>query len=252
MWGAILEVFRDQVWQFVGAFLGLVAICVTIILYLRQRSRRALTFDILSCTSLISEPEEAEGCLQIVFGEQRVHQVYLLMIRITNSGNQPIESTHYERPLTLCVKEPARILTAEVVETNRSSLSTELLPGGADKWESRLPPDLTLDTNLRTIPLRSILLNGGDSFVIKMLVSEYRPGDFSLDGRVVGVSDIEKTKRRPWLQWYWLLVGLVLLLVVSQSFAPVEPGTVHRRISGALFALIAFLTAIQLHRFRNL
>jgi hypothetical protein len=240
MWEAILEVFRDQVWQFVGAFLGFVAICITIILYLRQRRRRALTYEVLSCTSLISQPEEAEGYLQIVFGEQRVQQVHLLMIRITNSGNQPIESTQYERPLTLCVKEPARILTAEVVETNRSGLLKELLPGGADEWQSRLPPDLALDTNLRMIPVRRILLNGGDSLVIKMLVSEYKPGDFSLDGRVVGVNDIEKTKRRPWLQSFRPPVELMVLLLAFTGFVFGEPF-----IGGLLIGLTVILMVIR-------
>ena len=47
------ELFRDPIWQFVGAILGLIAIVVTIIIFILQRRKKSLVYEILANTSLI-------------------------------------------------------------------------------------------------------------------------------------------------------------------------------------------------------
>jgi len=215
----MLEFFRDPVWQFIGAVVGIAAIVVALVLYSLQRRRKALSYEIVSCEPLISKPGELEGNLQIVFGGQLVRKVWLLIIKITNSGNQPIESTNYERPLTVSVDTPARILTAQITETNPPNLVPQLLPDGSGGWHSELPPALALDTDLRIIQLRRTLLNAGDSFAVKMLVSEFSPGRFHLDGRIVGISDIKEAKPRQarllLLRWAWLPLMIVVSLAAE-------------------------------------
>jgi hypothetical protein len=214
---SMLEFFRDPVWQFIGAIVGIVAIVITLVLYSLQRRRKALSYEIVSCEPLISKPGELEGNLQIVFGGQLVREVYLLIIKITNSGNQPIESSNYERSLTLSVDAPARILTAQITETNPPNLAPQLLPDGSGGWHNQLHPELALDTYVRTIPLKRTLLNPGDSFKIKMLLSEFTPSRLYVTRRIVGVKDIEKVKAR---QGRPLLLQLALLpLAVLVSLA---------------------------------
>lgn len=189
------------------------------------------------------------GNLQIVFGGQRVRQVYLLLVKFTNSGNQPIRSNDYERPLSLSVEDPARVLTVQVAETNPSNLLPDLLPNGAGGWCSELPPELALESELRTVPLKSVLLNPGDSFTIKMLVSRFTPGRLKIDGRIVGVKDIVMAKenrvRHLLRQWMWLPLSVVLALLFELAESP-QPFGRHLAILG--FALLAVWIAIDTWR----
>jgi hypothetical protein len=246
----MFEFLRDPVWQFIGAVVGVWAIVVTIILYFLQHRRKALSYEILSCEPLVGRPVELEGSLQILFGGQPVQDVYLLAIKITNSGNQPIKSDDYERSLTISVDAPARILTAQVIETNPPNLLPELLPDDSDGWHSQLPPALALDTDLRTIPLKRTLLNTGDSFTVKMLVSEFSSGRFYLDGRIVGVSGIKEAKpgraRLLLLQWAWLPVALVLSLAFEwgESQQPIKRYL-------AVFILVVIMAWVAVESWRD-
>jgi hypothetical protein len=136
-----------------------------------------------------------------------------ISIKVTNSGNQPIKSDDYERSLTMSVDAPARILTAQVIETNPSNLLPELLPDGSGGWQSQLPAELALDTDLRVIQLKPTLLNPGDSFKAKMLVSEFTRSHFHLDGRIVGVKDIEEVKERQITRSLAWWAGILLMTV---------------------------------------
>ena len=57
----MIELLRDPLWQFVGAILGFVAIGITIIIFWLQRTRKSLSYEILSNTSLLTIKEELEG-----------------------------------------------------------------------------------------------------------------------------------------------------------------------------------------------
>jgi hypothetical protein len=227
MGGIMLDSLRDPVWQFVGAAAGVLALGVPVVLHLLQCRRKALTYDIISSISLTGPVEEWGENLQIEFGGKQVCQVYLLLVKFSNSGNQPIRSNDYERPLNLSIEAPARVLTAQVTGTNPSNLLPDLLPDGAGGWSSKLAPELALESELRIVPLKSALLNPGDSYTIKVLVSQFTPGRLKIDGRIVGVQDIVMAKenrvRHLLRQWAWLplsvvLVALFKLAESQQSF----------------------------------
>lgn len=242
----MLDFLRDQVWQFVGAAVGIIALSVSVVLYWLQRWRKALTYDIISSISLTGRVEEWGEYLQIVFGGQQVRQVYLLLVKFTNSGNQPIRSDDYERPLNLSVEAPARVLTAQVAETNPSKLRPDLLPDGAGGWCSEIPPELALDSEMRTLLLRSVLLNPGDSFTIKMLVSRFRPRRLKIDGRIVGVKDIVMAKENRVIhllrQWMWLPLSAVFVLLSELAESP-EPFSRYVGVLG--FVLLVVWIAID-------
>jgi hypothetical protein len=139
---------------------------VAIITFLKQRQRKELSYETISSTSLLRE--EVGGKLKILYDDKIVEKVYLIVVRIANSGNAPIRSDEYERPISLCFGENAQVLTAEVSETNPKSLQ----------------PTLTIENT--QVVLKPILLNSGDSITIKALVSQYG-GQLSVDARIVGV-----------------------------------------------------------------
>ena len=91
----MLEILRDQIWQFVGAAFGFVAIIISIILWRTQRRRKALSYDIISRAPLLSVDDEIKGKLKIYFDGKPVQDIHLVLVKIINSGNVPIVSTDY-------------------------------------------------------------------------------------------------------------------------------------------------------------
>lgn len=166
----MLDILRDPVWEFVGGVV--ITIVIGVIAWWTQRRRKALSFDIISRTPLLSAEDEVKGKLQVLFYGEPVQDVHLATVMIINSGNVPIISADYERPVNLSFGEEAQILTAEVTETNPDSLQ------------------VSVDIEATRIVLRPVLLNGGDSITLKLLIN--RLGGISVDGRIVGVKDIRE------------------------------------------------------------
>ena len=165
------DILRDPLWQFVGAVLGIFAIIVSIVLFFVQRKKKTLSYEILSKTPVLSATEEIAGQLQILFQGKVVQKVYLLVIRLSNTGNVPIASSDYERPILIRFGEGARILTAEVSESDPKNLNAKV------------------DIHDQGVLVKPVLLNSGDSITIKSLVSDYS-GQLDIDGRIIGVKNI--------------------------------------------------------------
>lgn len=176
----MLEILRDPLWQFVAVVLTSLTILVSYFLYRKQRQRKALSYEILSLTPILSMNEEVKGKLEIRFSGEPVQQVHLILIKITNSGNVPIVATDYERQVNLSFGEKAKILTVDIVETTPESLQVAVqktIEGSKEK--ALLPP---------------ILMNQGDSFTFKLLVSSFAK-PITIDGRIVGVKEIAKASK---------------------------------------------------------
>lgn len=182
------QILRDQIWQFVGAAFGLLAIVVSIVLYWTQRRRKALSYDITSLTPLLEVEDEVKGKVQILFEGKLVQDVHLAMVKIINSGNMPIVPADYVRPVSLNFGEEAQILATDVIETNPDNLHVS--------WSVE-------STKVELVPL---LLNGGDSITFKVLVSQ--SGEISVDGRIVGVKEI--TARRAQNTYQKLIRVLII------------------------------------------
>ncbi|MFZ3064412.1 MAG: hypothetical protein WA277_03895 [Nitrospirota bacterium] len=142
----MIEFFHDQTWQFIiPTAIAVLAIVVSILIYLKQRQSKLLSYEILTHTPLLSLEEKIKGKLQILFDGKPVEDVNLIEVRIINSGNIPILSTDYEYPVNLGFGEKTKILTAEVFQTNPKSLKATVNIEGAK------------------VILRPVLLNSGDS-----------------------------------------------------------------------------------------
>lgn len=187
-------IFHEQMWQFVIAtVIAVLAIVVSILIYLKQRQRKALSYQILTQTPLLGLEEKIKGKLQILFDGKPVEDVNLIEFRIINSGNMPILATDYEHPINLSFDEKTKVLTAEVFKTNPKSLKA------------------TVKIEDAKIILPPVLLNSRDSIILKTLVSQFN-GKISVDGRIIGVKDIRKTKEAQYFT-YTVLIGLFLAIV---------------------------------------
>jgi hypothetical protein len=159
-------------WQFIAVILAVIAIAIPVILYWIQRQKRALSWQLVSNTPLLSIDKEIKENLEVLYNGKQVQDVQLIIAKIINTGNVPIKSIDYERPINFNFGENARILTAEVTETSPDSLKAS---ANVEGKKVILPPTL---------------MNNRDWITLKILVNQY-DGPISVDGRIVGVKEIK-------------------------------------------------------------
>lgn len=170
------DILRDPVWQFIGAVFAILAFAFGLFLYWKQRQRKELSYEFILRVPLVSVWEALKGRVKILFDDQPVQSIYLVAVRILNSGNLPIISADYERPVSLCFSENTTVVSAGVSETKPKSLQAVIKIEG------------------KKVVLAPVLLNGGDSITLSVLVDRFDQP--SVDGRIVGVNDIRELERK--------------------------------------------------------
>lgn len=198
------EIIRDPLWQFVGAILALVAIALSILLPLIQRRSKRLSYEVISKTALLNIDKEITGRVEILLDGKPIKDVSLAVVKIINSGTVPIPANDYERPICLRFGNNARILSYEIIDRIPESLQ---------------PKIYMKDENEANVTLEPVLMNGGDSVSLKVLISEIEE-NIEVDGRIIGVREIDKvinykrpSSRELLFKALCLLVGLILSLM---------------------------------------
>lgn len=200
----MFEFLSDSMWQFlIGALIAIVTIIVSIAIYFKQRNRKRLSYEILSNTALLSVEEEVKNEIQLSYKGKAIEGVKLVVLRIFNSGNVPVVSTDYEKPISIEFGTETRVLTAEVIKKS--------------------PPNLqsTISIEDHVVTLYPALLNPADSITTKMLVTKYEKG-LEINSRIIGVSRIEELHEGSFLTKailaYVALLAAWLLGSVAWSF----------------------------------
>jgi hypothetical protein len=198
----LLEMLRDPLWQAVGAFIAIGAIVFQVL----NRRRKILTC-LINDFSLVSIQAEALGRVELIFDSEKVEDVHLVTLEFYNSGSLPIRPDDYEQPIEFHMGSEARIFSAEITETKPKNLRANVNVEGNYVWFS------------------PILLNQGDSFTTKILVSQL--GTPSLYARIAGVTLKEidtiasfiKAERILTLltQAVWIVIGGLLLVMLGAA-----------------------------------
>jgi len=220
---------RDQVWAFVAVVVAVVIAVATIVtmvvLHIRQRQHKSLSYEVISVLSLLRRTEEVEAKIEMLFNEEVVRDIHLAVVRIVNSGNVSIKANDYERPLSLNFGEKSRVLSAEVSETVPSSLHATVRLDGANK-----------------VVVEPVLLNAKDSFKVKVLVSQ--PNEqVKVDARVEGVKEVGILKEQTGRLTLFLFLVLTMMagLGVGASTAFFTGDDHHW---AALLILLAFVPGV--------
>lgn len=200
------EIIRDNLWQIVASVIALIAIVVAICIYLLQKQRKKFSYEVIATTSLLSVAEEVESKVKIIYEDKPVKRVHLFEISLINTGNVPILESDFNRPISIVFDENAKILSAEISEENPKKLDAEI------EFD---------DNNIKLAP---ILLNPGDSVTIKSLISEYNK-DFTIDGRIVGVKEINKrVERNIEYIFKYISIGFFLTAIVIGIYNLLQNG----------------------------
>jgi hypothetical protein len=160
--------------------LEIIAILAVFVIFFMQIRRKALSYSILTNSSVISVSDKVKDRIQVIYDGRVVPSLRLIEIRIKNSGSLPIKPDDYVEPLAFRFSDDTKILSMEVIDNQSLGISL------ATK----------LSDQSRTM-ISKALLNPKDSFDIKILLSEGST-DFSLTGRIVGISKIQASSNlRP-------------------------------------------------------
>jgi hypothetical protein len=219
----------------VRTILAIVAILVTLGLFLLGRRRKRLSY-LLSDTRVLGVHEAVNPSrVQILFDGAPVTEVRLVIITITNWGNEPIRVDDFERPLRFSWSEPAKILAAEVIDVRPESLQP------------------TIRAGVNEIVLDPLLLNPDDRFQIKTLINQV--SKLSVDVRIAGVKRItdasgRATSDKTFRALMGMLLGAALTLLVVLAGENlglwVANGRVEKEISVALVLGVLFFLYEQL------
>lgn len=196
----MLELLRDSVWQFIGAFMALVAILVSLFIFFKQSQRKRVSYDVLADIPLLTIKEENALGLQISFRDEAVSKPCLFFLRIHNTGSAPITYDDYEQSIQLTFGENCRVLAAELV----------------DSYPKKLPIEISHTDTI--VSFSRSLLNVGDSYTCRILGSNL-PDKYEISGRIAGVSCIERLVDKPAYLGLPTFVGIVLILV-AYFFSP--------------------------------
>jgi len=224
------ELLRDSIWTFVGAVLALAAIGATFLVYALQRPRKRLLIERVACIPLVTIGANKIDGLEVRLNGESLESASVVVVRITNNGNQSIPAADFERQITIRFEERAVVLYAETSDST--------------------PQDLTVATNLsgRELQIEKCLLNPGDSFLCRALVRDSK-GSYDPVARVVGMKNIETSRSdsvfRPVTQLLCIMV-ICIAFALSPSPKSVSPSEVRPEeipyIIAALLALATLLT----------
>jgi hypothetical protein len=178
-----------QWWQGIGV---LVAVLLFFGSLWWTRSIKAVSYEVVSQTPLVSLQDSAARQLQVLYNGQPVADVSLIVLRVQNTGNEPIPTVDYEKPITFQFGEGAQVLSAEITEMTPPNLGASV----------RLTPN--------SVELAPTLLNSEDTLLVKALISGSAI-KVTADARIVGVREllVRQVDPNP-LTTYIIMVGIAI------------------------------------------
>ncbi len=167
--------WHDPAWiaVYVAILAILIALVSTIVVYLKQRNRKEISFGVVSATPLFSIRPEAKGIVQVLYNGNPVSNVRLVILKILNSGNQEIEIDDYvkNKGIKFDCGASSEILDVQI---------TEKIPANLD---------VTLTKGNESFSLDPFLLNKRESLTIQILLSSDNDA-IIVDARINGTEQI--------------------------------------------------------------
>lgn len=172
---------NNQIVQFIlTSLLSIGAILAAYNIFFLEKNVKSLEVVILSTTSLVEVEQSVAQDINIIYRDESVTSLSVIQVSLENTGNVPVKSVDYERPVSFIFPSQTKVLTASVVESSPIGI--------------QLPIQPILNSAVLT-PTR--LLNPGDRVIIKILAANFpylvNAVPFEVDARVVDLSDISVT-----------------------------------------------------------
>jgi hypothetical protein len=186
----------DAVIIAVGILGILIPAMVALVIYLKQRSRKLVTYKLLTFERLVSVSNKLKGKVKIFYDTKEVEDVSLFKIEIANSGNKEILADDYVQPISVSFGQDSQILSYEIVEIKPQ------------------PFDISPNLNGNIITFSKTVINSGESVTLKALVS--KPGMvYYIGGRIAGgkIEQYFPTTQKPNFWWNTGLIIAILAII---------------------------------------
>jgi hypothetical protein len=204
--GETMKIIKDPAWQFVAAVVAVIALIVTVSIYLISRPVKRLQVQILSNSPLISVNTDISPQIQILYKGKSVQTLSLILLRFENVGNEPIRESDYSEPIRILLSPNAGVGEVTVQETK---------PVGID-----LKPTVNASNQ---VEIARALLNPGDQAVLKVLALN-NDGTLKFKARILGVPDLEilsalkgSTQSNASASYWILFIGLAFAILIIIS-----------------------------------
>src|SRR5687768_3163626 len=115
--GERMKIIKDPVWQFVGAVVAVIALIVTVGIYVIDRPVKRLQVQILSNSPLVSVNTDISPRIRILYEDKPVQTLSLILLRFENVGNEPIRVGDYSEPIRILLSPSAEVGEVTVQET---------------------------------------------------------------------------------------------------------------------------------------
>lgn len=186
---------ESPLWGVLGTIGTILALIAAVYFYDQQRQVTELSYEIVAESSLLTDiGRNYEDQIQVFYEGDEVTDIQLHIIRIANTGNQPIKipaaSSQYERSINISFGDDARILAPNIVNVSPNNLH------------------VTTSMENNKIVVDPILLNPNNEFTLEILVGggETAKVDWWLEN-VESVKEIQKNESLN--KWQLVLAGLV-------------------------------------------
>jgi len=200
-----------------------------------MRRKKSLFFYVSSSTNLLSIHDEAkfDDKLRIFYEDKVVDNVFLVVTKITNNGNTPIDEDDFKEPIQIETNDTGTILSAQIIDTN--------------------PPDIKVRIGKRKsqVSIYPLLLNPGDSINIKLIINNFDKIT-SVTSRIRGVKNIEldlsekytKSDKRLGMLFtilvFYLILGVYSFILTGFLILWIPTLTRYNFVWGILFPLVYF------------
>jgi hypothetical protein len=167
-----MKLFRDPIWNFVAAVGAIAALTFGYFYYTGSQQTKRLTVEILTNSSLVSVRDDVAKDIKVLYKDIPVKRVSVILLRLQNTGNSPIQESDYSRPVVISLSPSAEIGEASITETKPKNVDISIAKSTPYQAE-----------------LSKSLLNPNDQVLIKILAIN-NDDTLQIGGRIAGISDI--------------------------------------------------------------
>ncbi|CAN7503107.1 hypothetical protein LJR038_000659 [Acidovorax sp. LjRoot38] len=187
-----------------------------------ERTSKSLSGRVISQSPLQPDSTSTLPGLKVTVDGIPLEKPYLTVIEIRNSGTRHIQASDFEADIELRINSEARVVRAQVATIQPEDL------------------DLKISGEQKSIKIKPLLLNPGDSFSLSILSAGDKPV-FTPRARIAGVGKLEldevSTKKQVSGSQFLAAVFAVVMLVIGNLTAPsfIQSGSLQLTRKTALF-----------------
>ncbi len=170
----LLLLARDSAWQLPSALLALLALLVPIVIYLKQRSIKELSFGLVRTQRMLTVADALSKRVTVYFDGESVGDVHALLFALRNSGHQAVLADDFVEPLSISF-EGGTVLDASV---------TDLQP-------KQIAANISIEGD--RVIFAPLLINPGEQILITVLLSAKRQ-KYDFNYRIVGISKLANVR----------------------------------------------------------